>query len=104
MFKLFTRPARSLFDASLEFRELIGANKSNRDVMIDERRINPIDQLRVGIAALMLWKERMRRDDYKYDTGLAKKLVYLPLNIGRLPVCRREADRRSQLPKEARLV
>lgn len=54
MFELFACPAGPLLDPRLQFGELIGANERHGNLLIDKRRVYPVDQLGAGMTALML--------------------------------------------------
>ena len=83
MFELLACPARALFNARLQFGELIDANERHTNPLIDQSRVDPVNQLGAGMTALMLGPEVVRFIDHQHDPGPAERT--LPLSPEGLP-------------------
>lgn len=75
----YVKKAAALNDAGIK---APGRTQRYGDVVIYERGVYLIDQLRAGMATLMLGKEIMRFVNHKHEAGLAKKVFRFHLHVG----------------------
>jgi hypothetical protein len=75
----YVKKAAALNDAGIK---APGRTQRYGDVVIYEHGVYPIDQLRAGMATLMLGKEIMRFVNHKHEAGLAKKVFHFHLHVG----------------------